>query len=260
MIFFRSLAFNAWLYAVTFALSFWHGLFTREREAVVKVARTWAGLLLAGARRICGIDWVVTGHEYLPVSGAALIAPMHQSAFDTVVWLLLVPKCAFILKRELTRVPLFGALLLRSGAIPVDRDAGAATMRRLIRHAMTVVAEGRQIVIFPEGTRVAPGARVRLQPGVAALAMRTGLPVIPVVTNSGLYWGRRSFRKLPGTIQIAVLPPLPAGLPRDELMARLTRAYAEGYAALSRWAGCGQLLGQHTSVTITQAEDISVNG
>jgi 1-acyl-sn-glycerol-3-phosphate acyltransferase len=105
-------------------------------------------------------------------------------------------------------------------------------MRELIRRAVATAAKGRQIVIFPEGTRVAPGARVKLQPGVAALATRTGLPVIPVVTDSGHYWGRRAFRKHPGTIQIAVLPPLPAGLPRNELMARLTQAYAEGYAAL----------------------------
>jgi len=232
MILLRSLAFNIWLYGVTFAISLWHGLFTRERRAVVVVARNWARLVLAGARWICGIDWVVTGHEHLPVSGAALIAPMHQSAFDTIVWLLLVPDCVFILKRELTRVPLFGTLLLRGGMIPVDRDAGAATMRELIRRAVATAAKGRQIVIFPEGTRVAPGARVKLQPGVAALATRTGLPVIPVVTDSGHYWGRRAFRKHPGTIQIAVLPPLPAGLPRNELMARLTQAYAEGYAAL----------------------------
>ena len=234
MILLRSLAFNLWLYGVTFALSFWHGLFTRGRDAVVVVAQTWARWVLAGARWICGIDWVVIDPERLPVAGAALIAPMHQSAFDTVVWLLLVPKCTFILKRELTRVPLFGALLLRSGMIPVDRRAGAATMRDLIRRAKAAAAEGRQIVIFPEGTRVAPGAVVKLQPGVAALANRTGLPVIPVVTDSGHYWGRRSFRKLPGTIQIAVLPALPAGLPRDELLARLARAYAEGYAALRR--------------------------
>jgi len=232
MILLRSLTFNAWLYGVTFAYSFWHGLFTRGQPEVVAVAQSWARMVLAGARRICGIDWVVTGREHLPVTGAALIAPMHQSAFDTVVWLLLVPNCVFILKRELTRVPLFGVLLLRSGMIPVDRRAGAATMRDLIRRAVAAIAEGWQIVIFPEGTRVAPGAQVKLQPGVAALATRTGLPVIPVVTDSGHYWGRRSFRKLPGTIQIAVLPPLPAGLPRAELMARLAQAYAEGYAAL----------------------------
>jgi 1-acyl-sn-glycerol-3-phosphate acyltransferase len=230
----RSLTFNAWLYGATFVISLWHGLFTHERRAVMAVAQGWARLLLAGARRICGVDWVVTGHERLPASGAALIAPMHQSAFDTIVWLLLVPDCVFIIKRELTRIPLFGTLLLRGGMIPVDRLAGAAAMRALLRRAGAAVAEGRQIVIFPEGTRVTPGVSVKLQPGIAALATRTGLPVIPVVTDSGHYWGRRSFRKHPGTIQIAVLPPLPAGLPRDELLARLTQAYAEGYAALRR--------------------------
>jgi 1-acyl-sn-glycerol-3-phosphate acyltransferase len=234
MILLRSLAFNAWLYGVTFVISLWHGLFTRERRPVVAVARNWARLVLAGARRICGIDWVLIDGERLPASGAALIAPMHQSAFDTIVWLLLVPDCVFILKRELTRVPLFGALLVRGGMIAVDRHAGAAAMRDLIRHAVEAVAEGRQIVIFPEGTRVLPGAKVKLQPGVAALATRTGLPVIPVVTDSGHYWARRSFRKQPGTIRIAVLPPLPAGLPRNELMARLTQAYADGYTALRR--------------------------
>jgi 1-acyl-sn-glycerol-3-phosphate acyltransferase len=229
----RSLAFNIWLYAITFVFSVWHGLFTRERAAVVAVARHWARLVLGGARCICGVDWVVTG-ERLPAAGAALIAPMHQSAFDTVVWLLLVPDCVFILKRELTRVPLFGRLLLRGGMIPVDRGGGAAALRTLIRRTTADLAEGRQIVIFPEGTRVAPGVRVKLQPGVAALAMRAGLPVIPVVTDSGHYWGKRSFRKHPGTIRIVVLPPLPAGLPRDALLARLTEAYAEGYAALRR--------------------------
>lgn len=228
----RSLAFNAWLCGVTFALSARHGLFTRDRPRVVAVARNWARLVLLGLRRICGIDWVLTGGEYLPTNGAALIAPMHQSTFDTVVWLLLVPQCVFVLKRELTRVPMFGDLLLNGGMIPVDRRAGAAAMRELIRRAVTAAAEGRQIVIFPEGTRVAPGAGVKLQPGIAALATRTGLPVIPVVTDSGHYWGRRSFHKRAGTIRIAVLPPLPVGLPRDRLMARLTQAYAEGYAAL----------------------------
>ncbi len=230
----RSLAFNAWFYGATFVISLWHSTFTRDERAVMAVAQGWARLVLAGARRICGVDWVVTGHEHLPVSGAALIAPMHQSAFDTIVWLLLVPDCVFIVKRELTQTPLFGTLLLRGGMIPVDRLAGAAAMRGLLRRASAAIGEGRQIVIFPEGTRVAPGVSVKLQPGIAALATRTGLPVIPVVTDSGHYWGRRSFHKYPGTIQIAVLPPLPAGLSRDELLARLTAAYAEGYAALRR--------------------------
>ena len=228
----RSLAFNAWFYAVTFAFSFWHGLFTHERGAVVRVAQRWAALVLAGLRRLCGIDWVVTGREHLPASGAALIAPMHQLAFDTMIWLLLLPECVYVLKSELTRIPLFGTLLLRGGMISVDRTGGATAMRDLIRRAAAAAAAGRQILIFPEGTRVAPGAGVKLQPGVAALAARTGLPIIPVATDSGDHWGRRAFRKRPGTIRVAILPPLETGLPREELMARLERAYADGYAAL----------------------------
>jgi 1-acyl-sn-glycerol-3-phosphate acyltransferase len=230
----RSLAFIAWLYGLTVVLSIWHGLFTRERGAVVAAAQNWCALLLGGLRRLCGIDWQVTGRQYLPASGAALIAPMHQSAFDTLVWMLLVPDCVYVLKQELTRIPLFGALLLRGGMIAVDRRAGAAAMRELIRRAVATAAAGRQILIFPEGTRTAPGARVKLHPGVAALATRTGLPIIPVATDSGHFWARRVLRKRPGTIRVAILPPLPADLPREQLMARLEQAYADGYAALRR--------------------------
>ncbi len=230
----RALAFYAWFYGVTFVLCLWHGALSRERDAVRHGAQRWATLVLAGLRRICGIDWVVTGREHLPASGAALIAPMHQSAFDTLIWLLLVPDCVYVLKLELTRIPLFGPLLLRSGMIAVDRAGGATAMRDLIRRAAAAAAEGRQILIFPEGTRVAPGAGVKLQPGVAALAARTGLPIIPVATDSGHYWGRRALRKRPGTIQVAIRPPLPTDLPRDALMAQLEQIYAESYAALRR--------------------------
>ena len=226
----RSLAFSVWLYCATAVVSLRVTLLAHDRPAVVAGAKLWARVMLAGLRRICGIDYVVTGREHLP-AGAALIAPMHQSAFDTIVWLLLVPDCAYVLKRELTRLPLFGRLLVRGGQIPVDRNAGAAAMRDLIRRAAAAAA-GRQILIFPEGTRAAPGEPIRLHPGVAAIAARTGLPIIPVATDSGHFWGRRSFRKRPGTIRIAILPPLPVGLPRAAVMARLEQAYAEGYAAL----------------------------
>lgn len=232
MMLLRSLAFNVWLWGITIVICVVPGPFTRGRTAALGLARLWAGLVLGGLRRLCGIDWVLTGAEHLPPSGTALIAPMHQSAFDTIVWNVLLTNFAFVLKRELTRVPLFGGLLLRSGMIPVDRAGGAAALRDLLRAAMATAGRGTPIVIFPEGTRVAPGARVRLQPGVAALADRLGLPVIPVVTNSGHYWGRRAFQKHPGTIRIAVLPPLPAGLPRKQLMERLEQSFAEGYAAL----------------------------
>jgi 1-acyl-sn-glycerol-3-phosphate acyltransferase len=171
-----------------------------------------------------GIRLEVLGREHLP-RGAALIASRHQSAFDTMVWLTLVPRCCYVLKHELLRIPLFGKLIQATRMIAVDRTGGGATLRSLVRQGERAVREARQIVIFPEGTRSPPDSMLPLQPGVAALASRTGLAVIPVVTNSGSYWGRRAFRKRPGTIRMVIRPPLPVGLPRHELMVRLCEQF-----------------------------------
>jgi 1-acyl-sn-glycerol-3-phosphate acyltransferase len=188
---------------------------------------TWGRLQVWAARVLCGIRFAVTGREHLP-QGAALIASQHQSTFDTMIWLLLVPRCSYVLKRELARLPLFGGLVKPSGMIAVDRDAGGAAMRGLMRDGKRAAAEGRQIVIFPEGTRAAPGTVLPILPGVAALAASTGLPVIPVATDSGRLWGRRAFRKLPGVIRVAILPPLPPRMPRGALLERLDAIYRAG--------------------------------
>jgi len=235
----RSIVFNVWFYAVTAVMAvaaLLPGLGAPDRAAdrALAVARLWARVVLAGLRWLCGITWVATGQENIPASGAALIASNHQSAFDTMVWLLLVPRACYVVKRELLRVPVFGPACKLTGMIMVDRDAGGAAIRGLLREADRAVAERRQIIIFPEGTRVAPGARLPLQPGVAALASRTGLKLIPVATDSGYCWGRRAFRKRPGVIHIAVGAPIPAGLKRDELMRRLEQALADGQAAIAR--------------------------
>jgi len=233
MIFLRSLLFAGWFYGLTTVMAFGTvplRLFAPGRA--LGYARVWARLILGGLRLLCGISYSVTGLERLPPSGPALIASMHQSAFDTIVWELLAPRFAFVLKQELTRIPLFGAALLTAGMIAVDRAGGAAAVRGMLRDADRAVAGQRQILIFPEGTRVAPGVRAPLQPGVAALAARTGLPVIPVVTDSGHYWGRLAFRKYPGTIRIAILPPIEPGLRRAALMLRLETAFREGSASL----------------------------
>jgi 1-acyl-sn-glycerol-3-phosphate acyltransferase len=129
-----------------------------------------------------------------------------------------------VLKQELLQIPLFGPLAQSTGMIAVDRAGGTSAMRGLIREAERAVREQRQIVIFPEGTRAEPGILLPLQPGVAALATRTDLPVVPVVTDSGLCWGRRAFRKRPGTIHIRVLEPIPSGNRREVLMQRLESA------------------------------------
>jgi 1-acyl-sn-glycerol-3-phosphate acyltransferase len=166
------------------------------------------------------------------MDGPALLASMHQSAFDTLIWIALAPRFTYVFKKELSGIPIFGGYLLATGMIPVDRRAGGAAMRGLLRDTDRAVADRRQIVIFPEGTRVAPGPRVPLQPGVAAIAARARLPVIPVVTNSGLFWGRNSFLKRPGVIRVAVQPPLPVGLARDELVLRLAEIFGTEGAKL----------------------------
>lgn len=231
MIWLRSLLFNTWFFAATFAMGLL-GVPVRwfARRHALWVAQTWAGLVLDGAAAICGIQVVVLGREHLPTQGAALIASQHQSAFDTLIWLRLVPRAAYVFKAELARVPLFGSLLVPAGQIPVDRGASFSAVRSLLRGADRAKADGRQIVIFPEGTRIAPGVEAELRPGIAALAARTGLSVIPVATDSGLLWGRRAFRKQPGVIRIIVGPPIPAGLSHAALIATLRERWREAAA------------------------------
>jgi 1-acyl-sn-glycerol-3-phosphate acyltransferase len=221
----RSTLFNVFFFATTFVLTmFGTAVRIATPHRALDVARLWARVVVGGLRVICGIRLQVFGQERLPEGGPMLIASAHQSAFDTFVWLVLVPRCCYVLKQELLRIPLFGPLVQSTGMISVDRTGGASAMRGLLREAERAVREERQIVIFPEGTRAEPGTLLPLQPGVAALAARTGLPVVPVVTDSGLCWGRRAFRKRPGTIHIRLLEPIPAGIRREELMQRLDSA------------------------------------
>ncbi|HEY7579198.1 MAG TPA: lysophospholipid acyltransferase family protein [Acetobacteraceae bacterium] len=225
----RSTLFNLYFFTMTFVLTLVLATPTRflAPHRVLDVARLWARLLLSGVRLICGIRLSVTGLERVG-AGPCVIASAHQSAFDTFVWLALLPRCCYVLKKELLRIPLFGPLLPLAGMIAVDRHGGASAMRHLLRDGDRAVREDRQIVIFPEGTRAAPGERLPLQPGVAALATRTRLPVIPVVTDSGRYWGRRAFQKRPGTINIRLLEPLSPEAGRDRLMSGLEQALRGG--------------------------------
>ena len=179
----------------------------------------WARSMLGGLRVICGVRLEVKGMENLP-PGGSIIAAKHQSAFDTLVWLVLVPNSVYVAKKELMGIPGWGWLARHCGQLSVDRTAGAAALRTMVREAKATLAAGRPVVIFPEGTRTAPGERVTYQPGVAALAAASGAPVVPVATDSGRLWGRRAFRKTPGVIHISILPPLPR-LPRAALMSTL---------------------------------------
>jgi 1-acyl-sn-glycerol-3-phosphate acyltransferase len=223
MILLRSALFNVAFFAISFAMTIL-AMATRvvAPDRVLDVAILWGRGLVAAARIICSIRLEVTGLEHIP-AGAVLIASRHQSAFDTFVWLTLLPRCSYVFKQELSRIPLFGPLIHAAGMIAVDREGGGASIRSLLRQADEAVRQQRQIVIFPEGTRNAPGHLGILQPGIAALASRTGLPVIPVATDSGRYWGRRAFRKRPGTIRIMIGEPIPTQAGRKALMRALER-------------------------------------
>jgi len=222
----RSALFNLYFFGVTFVLCLvGTPLAVLAPRRVLGFTMLWARLIVGGARVICGIRLEVSGREWLPTGGPALIASLHQSAYDTMVWLTLLPRCCYVQKRELASIPLFGLLSRKAGMIAVDRAAGVQSLRHLLREADRAVREARQIVIFPEGTRGAPDQPLALQPGVAALAARTGLPVIPVVTDSGLCWGRRAFHKHPGIIHIQIHQPIEAGTSRETLMRTLDAVF-----------------------------------
>lgn len=222
-----SALFNLFLFGSVLICGAWgHWLKRRAPARLLPFAQSWARLVLRGLRLFCAVDFVVEGKELLP-QGGVILAAQHQSAFDTLVWLTLLDKPAYVLKQELTRLPVFGPLLIPAGQIALNRSGGARALRAMTAEVRDAARAGRQIIIFPEGTRVAPGQRVRLHAGIVAIARATGLPVVPVATDSGLRWGRNAFRKRPGTIRIKVFAPLPPDLDRAAMLAALEAAFYE---------------------------------
>ncbi len=186
-------------------------------SAVAWVQRTWIRGNFALLAFVCDLRYEIRGWDRMPRE-PCIIAAQHQSAWDTMIFALLIKRPGHILKRELLWVPVFGWYLLRAGGIPIDRKGGAAALKRMIASARRTISEGRHIVIFPEGTRVAIGAQVPYHPGVAALYTQLKVPVVPVALNSGLFWGRRTFLKKPGRIVLEFLEPIPPGLRRREFL------------------------------------------
>lgn len=202
------------------------------RRRFQRLAAFWCRGLLALLRWCCGLDWRLLGAENLP-RGPAIIAAKHQSAWDTLVFHVLLGDPVYVLKRELTRVPLFGWYLRKAGNIAIDRSAGLRAIRTMLPAVDRALAEGSQVIVFPEGTRTAPGEHAPYQPGIAALYGRAEAAVVPVALNSGLFWGRRGFRKRPGVITLEVLPAMPAGLSRSAFLAELERRIEMASSRLS---------------------------
>jgi 1-acyl-sn-glycerol-3-phosphate acyltransferase len=218
----RSGCYAAYFFLVTLVFGL-AGVFVRlfAREWALGLAQAWARVSLSGLRPICGIGLQVSGLHHLPAEGPALLASQHQSEFDTLVWMKLLRRPSYVMKQELLGIPLFGPMLVPAGMIPVDRADGARALRLLLKNCLTARAAGRQIVIFPEGTRVAPGERVMLQSGIAAISSRLGLPVFPVATDSGLRWSRGRLGNSPGPIHIAIGAPIAVGTEREVLLAEI---------------------------------------
>ncbi|HEY2071058.1 MAG TPA: lysophospholipid acyltransferase family protein [Rhizomicrobium sp.] len=189
------------------------------RKAMVWASRNWSRAVLWGLKHIAGLGLEVRG----PVPGSGvLIAAKHMSMWDTVALYLIVYDPAAVLKRELTYVPFYGWYIWKAGVIAIDRGGHASALRKMAAKAREVMAEGRSVLIFPEGTRQQPGAAPAYKSGVAALYGQAGAPCVPVALNSGLFWsGFLGFFKKPGTVVVEFLEPIPPGLKRQEFMATL---------------------------------------
>ena len=200
---------------------------------LLAVLRGYARSTLWLLRVVCGITVEWRGREKLP-TGAYIVACKHQSLWETFALFMLLPDPCYVLKRELMWLPLFGWLARKARMIPIDRGSRATALARMAMAARTEIARSRQIVIFPEGTRRAPGAEPHYLPGVAFLYAETGLACIPVALNSGLFWPRRSLRRYPGTVLVEVLDPIPPGLDKRAFLRRLQTVVEEATARLIR--------------------------
>jgi 1-acyl-sn-glycerol-3-phosphate acyltransferase len=185
----------------------------------------WLQKVLAGARSEIG------GQENLP-AGPYILAPKHQSFWDTFALVPHIPDAVYILKRELMWIPVFGWYLGKMNMIPIDRGSPAKALRKVVVEARKRAEQGRQIIIYPEGTRRPPGAEPAYKHGIAEIYSRLGIPVVPVAHMAGLYWPRRRFLRYPGVIRARFLPPIPPGLSRTEFMARLIEATEKACDAL----------------------------
>jgi len=221
MLFFRTLLFNILFVLTTIVLSLLAapGLLMPYR-AVVWVKQLWLHLVLGMTRYVIGIDWEERGRENIP-QGPVIFAAKHQSAWDTLGLSVSHPFCAFVLKRELIWLPIWGWYLLRMGMIPIDRSKGLASMKKVTSAAAKLVAKGQSILIFPQGTRTLPGIVRPYLPGVVAIYKGANVPVVPVALNSGLFWPRKLMDKQPGTITVEYLKPIEPGLDRKAFMKEL---------------------------------------
>ncbi len=234
---FRSIVFNIAFYLVlSVYLIVALPTLLLPRGALLWMLRNWSSVNLAMLRIICGLHCEFRGLDRIP-PGSALIASKHQSLWETFALITVLKDPAYILKRELMWIPFFGWCAWKAGMIPVDRGARSAALTAMTERAKLETAKGREIIIFPEGTRRAPGAEPKYKFGVAYLYDQLAIPCVPVALNSGLFWPRRSFMRYPGTVCVEFLDPIAPGLDRHRFQEKLQ---SEIEAATARLVAAGE--------------------
>ena len=221
MVALRSLVFNVVFYVNIIVLMILGApLLIYSARGARMMARTWGFTSLWWLELICGLRVEFRGEENIPATGY-ILASKHQSFLETFSLITRTPDFAIILKKSLLRIPLFGQYLSRTGVIGIDRSQGRTAMQQLVDQAVPILKAGRQVYIYPEGTRRKPGAPPQYKKGVAILYEETGAPCLPVAVNTGVFWGRDSFVKRPGVAVIEFLPVIPGGMEREAFFERL---------------------------------------
>ncbi len=233
MLVLRSLVFNTVFYLnLIVQMILWAPLFfLMPRKAAWFVPKFWARSSLWLQEKLAGTRSEITGLENLP-EGSFILAPKHQSFWDAIAFLPYLRDPLYILKRELTWIPFFGWYILKMRLIPIDRGSRSRALKKAVVDTRREMADNRQLIIYPEGTRRAPGDEPAYKYGIVELYAQLGMPVVPVAHVAGLFWPRRKFMRYPGTIKARFLPPIPAGLDREEFMRRLIGETEAGCDAL----------------------------
>ncbi len=196
-------------------------LFPLKNVTRSRIASGWAYCTLFWLKLTCNLGVSVKGKEHIP-NHPSIILSKHQSAWETIALQTIFPPQIWVMKRELLMIPFLGWAFMALAAIPIDRSAGREALKKLVAHGKDRLSRGLWVVIFPEGTRTAPGQRAKYHIGGAWLASHTQSTVVPVAHNAGRYWRKNSFKKYPGTIQVVIGPPIEtAGLKPDEVNQRV---------------------------------------
>lgn len=234
MLFLRSALFNILFYLnlIVRLLIVLPAMIMRNKDSIMRQARAWARSSIKMQECIVGTKIEIEGAENLP-EGGFIFASQHQSFWDTFAFLNLLESPVFIFKQELLRFPVFGHCMMALDMIPVDRSAkGTAMASVLIGARKEIRDKGRQLFIFPEGTRRSPGAPIHYKMGVGRIYDDIKVPIVPVVLSSGLFWGRNTFLRFPGRFKARILPPIAPGLCVEEVMEKLVKQTEYAYENL----------------------------